>query len=154
MADGYKVVKGENGRVLVILHPAITIDRDLILELLAQAGIDPASVIFVEPAEASEADANDRCVVVPVDQAVCDDPELAEATRRCAQSGSGVVVLFGQGFEYSGLHPIAAGYGTQCGWSSEELRPRLAEGDDTSTGPTNTAGAAVDRPRAEQVNCR
>ena len=52
MADGYEVVKDGNGRVLVILHPAVAISRERILELLMQAGIDAASVVFIEPAEA------------------------------------------------------------------------------------------------------
>ena len=154
MADGYEVVRDGNGGVLVILHPAVAISREKILELLTQAGIDAASVVFIEPAEAIDADADDRCVVVPIDQTACDNPELAEAARHCAQAGSGVVVLFGEGFEYSGLHPIAAGYGTQCGWSPEELRPRLVEGDAPSIAPTNTDGAAVNRPRSKQVNCK
>lgn len=154
MADDFEIFEDGRGSVLVMLHPDAAISREEIIKLLVQAGVDPDAIAFVEPNDVDEADAEGRCVVIPIDRNVADAPELVEAARGCAQSASGVVVVFGAGFEHPGLHPIAAGYGTQCGWSPTELQPCLKQDEGSGLAPTDSGGDAVDRPRPSQVNCR
>jgi hypothetical protein len=153
MASSFEIRGNKNGRVLVILHPACTITRKAILALLAEMGIDQASVIFLLPEEVEEhcSDIGDVPVVIPVDQASCDAPELDTAGRRCGQGGGRVIVLFGDGFSYPGLHPIAEKYGNQCAWSARRLEQCVK--DPRSAMPRTSGGTIVNRPTSKQVKC-
>src|SRR5947209_4331871 len=108
MPDGFDVHKMKDGRVFVILHPSCAITKKAILALLAELGIDEAAVIFLRPEEMAEycTDIEDVPVVIPIDQASCDAPELDAAGRQCGQAGGRVIVLFGDGFSHQGLHPV------------------------------------------------
>lgn len=154
MADDFEVYEDGRGGVLVILHPDAAISREDVIELLVASGVNREAIAFVEPRDVGDAEVDDRCVVIPIDANVANDPELAEAARLCAQSSSGVVVVLGQDFDHPALHPIADGYGTQCGWSPAELRPCLEQDEGSVPPPRDSAGGAVDRPRPSQVNCR
>jgi hypothetical protein len=143
----------KDGRVLVVLHPTCAITREAILALLAEMGVDGAAVIFLLPEEVAGycIDIGDVPVVIPVDQASCEAPELDAAGRQCAQAGGRVIVLFGDDFAYEGLHPIAEKYGTQCGWSAPQLedcanRPKSAL-------PLSSGGTPIARPQPKQVEC-
>ena len=152
MAGDFEVSKGKDGRIFVVFHPGCKIDRDRILELLSEAGIDPALVVFIGPEEICEiSELNGVPVVFPLDEGICDATELDEAARHCGQAGGSVIAVFGEGFAYDGLHPIAEKYGTQCGWSAETIKKKVA-GDD-SEGPTDGTGSKLKRPSAGQVNC-
>lgn len=153
MAYGFEIREMKDGRVLVILHPACAITKEAILALLAEMGIDEAAVIFLLPEEVVEhcTDMGDVPVVIPVDQASCDAPELDAAGRQCGQAGGRVIVLFGDDFAYGGLHPIAEKYGTQCGWSAGQLKDCAK--DPKSAAPRASGGTIVNRPTSNQVKC-
>lgn len=152
MADGFETHEMKDGRVLVILHPSCAITREAILALLAELGVEEAAVLFVSPEEVNEhcPDVDDVPVVIPIDQTICDAPELDAAGRQCGDAGGRVIVVLDDGFRYQGLHPIAENYGTQCGWSAAQLR-------DCVKNPKSTArdsdGAKVNHPSATQVKC-
>jgi len=153
MADGFEIHEMKDGRVLVILHPTCAITKKAILALLAEMGIDEAAVIFLLPEEVAEhcSDIDDMPVVIPIDQASCDAPELDAAGRQCGQAGGRVIVLFGDGFSYEGLHPVAEKYGTQCGWSAGQLEDCVK--DPESAAPRDSGGTVVTRPISNQVKC-
>ena len=154
MADEHMIVRNADGSVMVILHPACGVSREAILELLLEAGVKASAVTFIEPAQAQDVEAGEGpdCIIIPVDQSVSDAPELDEATRRCSQGGGSVVVVFGEGFSPTGLHPIAEKYGTQCGWSARELAPRIS-GSPHDGGPLDASGKSVSRSTTSQVKC-
>jgi hypothetical protein len=150
--DDFKIQRTEDGRVLVILHPACAISKQAILALLAELGIDEATVIFLLPEETANCgDINDVPVVIPIDQASCDAPELDAVGRRCGQAGGRVIILLGEAFPYGGLHPIAEKYGTQCGWSAAQLGACVGRTDLAS--PRSSGGTPVTRPKSNQVKC-
>ena len=151
MATGYEVLEGKCGRVLVVLHRNCRITKAEILALLTEAGVDPATVTFVEPEGIAKCgDLSDATAIIPLDDAVCDEPELESVGRHCGTAGAEVVVLFGPDCNYKGLHPIAAGYGTQCDWSAERLKGCVAgEGD----APRDPAGKLTERPAPREVKC-
>jgi hypothetical protein len=154
MVDGYEAVITKSGRVLVLRHPDCTIPQDAILDLLRSAGVDVITVLFAELTTILDNDIdpnNDRCLI-PIDAKVCEDPSILDAGRQCAQSGCPVVVVFAEGFEYQGLHPVANGYGTQCGWSADDLRDRLTGLIETAT-PVDAFGSAIKREDVNQVKC-
>lgn len=154
MVDRYKTGKTFNGRVLVLRHPACTIPKDEILGLLQSASVDVTTVLFVEPTAIHENDidpGNDRCLI-PVDAEACEDLTIVNAGRQCAQSGCPVVVVFAEGFAYQGLHPVANGYGTQCGWSAGDVRDRLTGIVEIAT-PVDASGSPIDREDVNQVKC-
>ena len=152
MPDDFEIRRTEGGRVLVILHPACTISKEAILELLAELGIDEAAVTFLLPEEAADcAGIDDMPVVIPIDQASCDAPDLDAASRQCGQAGGRVIILFGEAFPYEGLHPIAEKYGTQCGWSADQLDACMKNPD--LTPPCISDGTPVVRPKSDQVKC-
>ena len=88
---------------------------------------------------------------MPIDQACYDAPEIDAAGRQCGQAGGRVIVLFGEAFPYEGLHPVAEKYGTQCGWSSDQLDALIKNPD--LTPPRGGDGTPVTRPKSEQVKC-
>jgi hypothetical protein len=152
MANEVQVLNSSTGRVFVIFDDACTISREKILELLRDADVDPSAVVFLETENLellSELDG--MPVVFPVDQATCELPELERAARQCNQLGGHVILVFGEYFPYSGLHPIADKYGTQCGWSAVALKNHIA-GEDGDN-PRDAFGAPVRRPEAGQVKC-
>jgi hypothetical protein len=152
MADGFEAKKGPDGRIFVVLHSDCKISREQILDLLIGMGADPALIVFVDPEEfCAIAELQDAPVIFPLDEVCCDAAELDEAARHCGQAGGSVIAVFGEGFPYKGLHPIAEKYGTQCGWSAEALKKKVA-GDD-SDGPIDGTGDKPSRPTAGQVNC-
>lgn len=152
MADGYDVTAGKDGRIFVVLHPGCKIDKDEILALLRELGIDVTLVSFLHPDEVGECpDIGNAAVIIPIDEGTCDLPELDEAGRYCGQAGGRVVVLFGEAFPYEGLHPIAEKYGTQCGWSSDQLGSCIST--DQVDSPRSASGSPVTRPGAGQVKC-
>lgn len=153
MADGFDIHELKDGRVLVVLHLACAITKEAILALLAEMGIDETAVIFLQPEEVAGHCENlgDVPVVIPVDQACCDAPELEVAGRQCGQAGGRVIVVFGENFPYEGLHPIAEKYGNQCGWSAPQLE-KCANGP-KATPPQSSAGKPMARPEAKQVEC-
>ncbi|MDT2022303.1 hypothetical protein [Methylocella sp. CPCC 101449] len=151
MAEGYDVIVGKNGRVFVVLHPACKITKEEILGLLGEMGIDPSLVIFLLPGEVDKCvEISDASVIIPVDTGTSDLLELEEAGRYSGQAGGRVVVLFGKSFPYEDLHPIAKKYGTQCGWSAEQLKVCISGKADE---PRSGAGTPVSRPNASQVKC-
>lgn len=153
MAEEFKIVEAGPDRVTVILHPHSTISQDAVLELLRECGIDPDIVVFLQPDEAiASSEEIQGCTLIPIDDATAGSEELEDAARCRAQGGGAVIVVFGEGYAPDGLHPIAVKYGTQCGWRSEELAPRIngVEGQD---GPVDASGAPIDRPKSEQVKC-
>ena len=152
MTDEFHYHRTADGHVLVILHPACAISRDAILALLAEIGIDLAAVTFLQPDEVATCSVIDGTpVVIPVDQACSNAPELDTAGRQCGQAGGGVIVLFGEDFSYTGLHPIAEKYGNQCGWSPDQLDVCLRE--PVATVPRTSGGIPLQRPQSEQVKC-
>lgn len=151
MSDDYEVVAAD-GKVIVIIRPGAAVDKDAITALLVECGVDPSAISFVEPAEI------ERCgeivgvpVIFPVDATTSDAPDLEICAGHCAQAGGTVVVVFDQGFPFEGIHPIAADYGTQCGWSPDQLAPRIAP--DADCPPLESSGRPVERSRARQVKC-
>lgn len=153
MADDFEIHKMKDGRVLVILHPTCAITKEAVLALLAELGIDEAAVIFLLPEEVAEycTGIDDVPVVIPIDRASCDAPELDAAGRQCGQAGGRLIVLFGDGFAYEGLHPIAEKYGTQCGWSASQLEGCV--NDPKPAAPRDSGGTVVTRPTSDQVKC-
>lgn len=152
MSADFKMRKLKGGRVLVILHPTCAITKEAILALMAEFGIDEAAVVFLLPEEAANCgDIEDVAVVIPIDQANCDAPELEVAGRQCGQAGGRVVILFGEDFPFEGLHPVAEKFGTQCGWSADRLEACLTSPD--LAPPRSSGGAPVARPLSEQVKC-
>lgn len=150
--DDFELRRTKDGRVFVVLHPSCAISAETILALLAQLGIDTSAVVFLAPEDAAHCDDLDGAVVlIPIDQSICDAPELDLAGRQCGQAGGRVVILFGEAFPYQGLHPVAEKYGTQCGWSAEQLDACLSGPD--AVAPRNSGGLAVARPKSQQVKC-
>jgi hypothetical protein len=152
MLDNFEIRRTEGGRVLVILHPACAISKQAILALLAELGVDEASVVFLLPEDVANCNGiDDVPVVIPIDQAICDAPELDAAGRQCGQAGGHVIILFGEAFAYEGLHPVAEKYGTQCGWSAAQL-DACVKGADLAP-PSSSGGTPLTRPESEQVKC-
>lgn len=151
MSDANDVVV-EDGRVIVLTRPDSTPAEDDIVALLIECDIDPETVTFVDPCDLEDLDDLEGVpVIVAIDQSTCEAPELEEGARHCAQAGGSVIVVFGDGFQFDGLHPIAADYGTQCGWSPEQLGPRLKA--DSDCAPLTPSGDPVDRSAARPVKC-
>lgn len=152
MAGKFEVFSSADGRIFVILHPECGIDHERILNLLAEAGFDPATVTFLTSDEGQEAfTGGQECTIIPVDGNVANAPELEEAARCRAQSGPVVVVLV-EGFVPDGLHPIAVKYGSQCGWSANDLRSQMTGTPDV-TQPVDVSGNPVERPKSNPVKC-
>lgn len=152
MPNDFEIRKTEDGRVLVILHPACAISKEAILALLAELDVDEATVVFLQPQEVANCTGiDDVPVVIPIDQATCDAPELDAAGRQCGQAGGHVIILFGEAFLYEGLHPVAEKYGTQCGWSAAQLHA-CVKGPDLPP-PCSSGGTPVTRPKSNQVKC-
>ncbi len=152
MAEDFGIVEGANGRIFVILDPTCGVEKSRILELLSEMGVDPSAVIFMDPSEACElTDLQDDTILIPLNEETCNAVELDDAARHCGQAGGGVVVVFAAGFPYEGLHPIAEKYGTQCGWSADELNT-IIDGE-AADSPTDGTGSRRKRPSAEQVTC-
>lgn len=152
MSDAYDVVVADDGRVVVLIHPNLTIDREKVVALLVECGTDPSNISFVDPAELEHVDdLNGVPIIVPIDKSMCDEPGIEDGARHCAQSGGSVIVVFCEGFEFEGLHPIAADYGTQCGWSPDQLAPRLKPQADCP--PLQPSGEPVGRSSARPVKC-
>jgi hypothetical protein len=151
MANDYTVIKAADGNVVVVLHRECKISRDEILALLRELGFDTASVTFLEPGEVEDCKhLSGTPVIIPVDGATCDLPELAEAGRQCGTAGGRVIVLCGPDFSYDGLHPIAEKYGTQCGWSPDQLKVRVAG---QTNEPCSPSGGGKKRTGTSQVDC-
>lgn len=152
MPDDFEIRRTEDGRVFVVLHPVCTISKEAILALLAELNVEEKDVVFLLPEDVADCSGiDDMPMVIPIDQASCDAPELDTAGRQCGQAGGRVIILFGDKFPYEGLHPVAEKYGTQCGWSAVQLdacvkRPDLAP-------PTSSGGTPVTRPKSQQVKC-
>jgi hypothetical protein len=152
MSDDFEIRKTEDGRVLVILHPACAISKEAILALLAELGVDEAAVVFLLPEEAASCKGiEDVPVLIPIDQASCDAPELDAAGRQCGQAGGRVIILFGDAFPYGGLHPVAEKYGAQCGWSADQLGACVKSRDLAPA--LSSSGTPVIRPKPAQVKC-
>jgi len=152
MPDDYEIRRMEDGRVLVVLHPTCAISKEAILALLAELGINEAAVVVLLPEEVANCNGiEDVPVVIPIDQASCDAPELDAAGRQCGQAGGRVIILFGEAFSYEGLHPIADKYGTQCGWSAIQLDACLKSPDLAAA--SSSGGTVVTRPEPKQVKC-
>src|ERR1700689_5144025 len=106
MPNDFKIRTMEDGRVLVILHPSCAISKAAILALLAEVGVNEATVVFLLPEDAANCQGLDEVpVLIPIDQACCDAPELDAAGRQCGQAGGRVIIVFGEAFPFSGLHP-------------------------------------------------
>ncbi len=152
MPDDFEIPRTGDGRVLVILHPACAISKEAILALLAELDVDEAAVVFLLPEEVANCTGiDDVPVVIPIDQASCDAPELDTAGRQCGQAGGRVIILFGEAFPYEGLHPIAEKYGTQCGWSAGQLDACVKSPD--LAPPCSSGGTLLTRPKSSQVKC-
>lgn len=153
MTDDFEVVEATDGRITVILHHDAKISREAVIELLRACGVDPEKISFLEPEGAMDPTVVDEsCTLVPVDGETAELPELEAAARCRAQGGGAVIVLFAEGYAPAGLHPIAAKYGTQCGWRSEELANRIGRVAGVD-GPVDAGGSPVDRPAPSQVKC-
>ena len=85
MASAFETVTLKDGRVLVILHPACGISKEHILVLLVELGVDADLVTFLQPQETVDFDLDAVPVVIPLDQASCDAPELEELVRGSAR---------------------------------------------------------------------
>lgn len=152
MANDYTVTKAADGALIVVLHSECKISRDEILALLRELGLDTTNVTFVDPDQVAQCDGLESTpVIIPVDEATCDLPALDQAGRHCGQAGGRVIVLFGPDYPYNDLHPIADKYGTQCGWSPDQLKVRISGETDE---PLSGSGAPVDRPVGREVKCR
>ena len=152
MSAAYDVRIAGDGKVIVLLHPSATIDRASVVELLVSCGIDPAMILFLDPGEAKECAGLDGApVVVPIDGVGADEAELEEGARDCAQAGGRVIVVLDAAYPSQGLHPIASNYGTQCGWSPEQLGPRL--GGDAASGPLSGSGDPAQWSSSKPVKC-
>ena len=151
MSSAFETVTLKDGRVLVILHPACGISKEDILALLVELGVNPDLVTFLQPQETVDFDLDAVPVVIPLDQASCDAPEVEEAGRRSAQAGGRVIVLIGPGFPYTDLHPLAEKYGAQCGWSAAQLGPCMSDAEPPA--PRSHDGTPIARPEAGQVKC-
>lgn len=151
MSNDLKIRAAEDGRVVVIVHRSCAISKEAILALLAEAGIDVAAVVFLFPEDVANFEGlNEVPVLIPIDQASCNAPELDTAGRQCGQAGGRVVIVFGEGFSFAGLHPVAEKYGTQCGWSASQLNVCINSPD---LAPVSSGGSPVPRPKPEQVKC-
>jgi hypothetical protein len=151
MTNGYTVSKGADGALIVVLHPKCKISRDEILALLRGLGFDTSKVAFIEPDQAEQCEGLEGTpVIIPIDETTCRLPELDQAGRHCGQAGGRVIVLFGPDYSHEGLHSIADKYGTQCGWSADQLSVRISGQTDQPCTPT---GTSKKRTNAKQVNC-
>lgn len=113
----------QDNKVIVLLHPNCSVTTDDLLALLSASGIDPAPVTIVEPADVGECgDIDCTPVIIPLDDGICNDPELETVARQCGAAGGRVTVLFSPDCTFQGLHPIADKYGTQCDWSAVRLK--------------------------------
>lgn len=152
MAEEYNVTLGNDGKVVVMLSPACKVGKEEILALLRELGWDASNVVFVEPDQVGECgDLKKVPVIIPIDEAICDLPELNEAGRQCGNAGGHLIVLFGPGYSYEGLHPIADKYGTQCGWSADQLKDCISG---EANPPRDAAGAPAERSEAREVKCK
>jgi hypothetical protein len=152
MTEGFEAVQAGDGRVFVVLHPGCAVSQEEILDLLAQAGVDPSNVTFVSPEETAElSDLGDASVVIPLNADSCEAPELEVAGRHCGQAGGSVIVVIEKGFAYPELHPIAEKYGTQSSWSADDLGRCISGG--TAATPNDSEGKPLRRSGAKQVNC-
>jgi len=152
MSEDFEIRKAKDGRVIVVLHPRCATTKEAVLSLLSELGIEATDVDFLLPDEAANCTGiDDMPVVVLIDEADCDAPELDRASQQCAQAGGRVIVLFDKSFAYDGLHPIADKYGTQCGWSGDQLDACIKNED--LAPPRSSDGSKVSRPKTEQVKC-
>lgn len=152
MATGYGVLAGNNGRIVVVLSRACTLTKAEILALLADAGLDPTIISFVEPGDIAKwGELDGTSVVMPLDDNICDAPEFESLGRQCAAAGARVIILFGPECHYDGLHPVADKYGTQCDWSAESLKGCVGGATDA---PRDPVGKPAERPEAREVICR
>jgi len=153
MSKGYQAKMPSDGQVFVVLHTKCQISSEEILSLLQEAGIDPEDVVFVTPEGAlSCADIGDNPVLIPLDAEACDAADLELAARHCGNAGARVIAVFGPGFSYAGLHPIADKYGTQCGWSSRNVSSCIS-GPDNDSPPVDGTGSKTRRHRVKPVDC-
>lgn len=151
MATEYQL-RIDNGQVVVVLDQHCQISRDELLALLAEAGINPDDVIFVEPDALAElGDLAGVPVIIPVDDDTCELPQIETAGRQGGTSGGRVVVLFGPDCQFEGLHPVAANYGTQCHWSPEAVRGCVSGDADQ---PRDATGKPAEWAGAQEVKCR
>ena len=148
MKDSFKVASDAKGQIFVLLHERCKIGRQEILSLLEKAGFEPSQIIFLDASDNPDFNGlGSAPLIIPVDDESGDLPELDHAGLCSGR----VVVLLGPTCSIEGLHPLAKNYGTQCGWSVDQLKdcvsnegkpPRAASGSD----------AVWDDPK--QVNCK
>lgn len=144
-------MKGANASVIVVLHPACKISRDDILALLRELGLSTSEITFLEPDQVGECgDLNNKSIIIPIDDTTYDLPELVETGRCCGDGGGRVIVLCGPGYSYEGVHPVADKYGTQCGWSPDQLKARISGQTDELC---SSSGVRKRRTGASQVDC-
>ena len=152
MEDAYNVKTSADGQVIVILHANCQISNDQVLALLREAGVDVEKAVFLGPEDALSCDdLDDSLVVIPLDAEVCDQPELEDAARHCSGAGGQVVGVFGPGFAYDSLHPIADKYGKQCGWSPNDFASCISKPESDTV--LDGTGAELKRPEPKQVKC-
>lgn len=147
MADNQKT------KVVVLIQDVCKITHEQVEQLLkdAKLDVDEEVVIATNLDEISKLDVDGHPLLLIIDDQNCNDTEAEQIARQAAAAGAKVFVIFGEGFDFVGLHPIAKKYGTQCGWSAKEISDKISAEDDNS--PTDTTGEPQTRVRPDQVKC-
>lgn len=152
MAKEYEVKMHSDGRIIVILHEECNISREEILSLIREAGLDLQRVIFLTPEDALSCETLENAsVIIPLDSETCNAADLESAAQHCVNAGARIIAVFGPGFSYTALHPIADKYGTQCGWSSSALSSRIVESN--TDHPLDSTDSKLKRADSKQVIC-
>lgn len=148
MKDNFDMVGGAKRQIFVLLHPGCGIGREEVLSLFVKAGFDPSQIIFLDAADNPDCSGlGSAPLIIPVDDGSGDLPELDHAGRCSGR----VVVLLGPTCSIEGLHPLAKKYGTQCGWSADQLKDCVS---DEGSPPRDASGSDARWDDTKQVNCR
>lgn len=152
MVENFSVIGVSPERVVVILHPICKISREEIIKLLEAAGVDVSIVEFIEPGLIENCEELSGVpIIIPVDDENLDDKTLEQAAGFCATIGGGIIVLCGDEVDDTKLHPIARMYGTQIGWSPENMSGCLT--NPKQANPKDSTGETIVRPKSNPVRC-
>lgn len=139
-------------KIVILLHTLCGVREEDVRELLKDTGIEFGEVVCVADSdELADAVTKGATVVIVLDGNVADEQSIETAARDCSTTGSSVIVVFGEGYSYSGMHPIADKYGNQSTWLASDLRDKIQ--DPEGSAPTDPSGSNPTRSSAKQVDC-
>lgn len=139
-------------RMFLVLLAGCGVEKETVLALLVQAGLAVEDVEIIALDDLLQRDdIDDAVVLVPVDAAVCDAPELDQLGRQCGSAGADFVILLAPEFHFPRLHPVTEKWGTQCGWSVRDLAACLPQGG--TAPPRSSSGTRLRQSQHRSTRC-